>query len=187
MGSRYIVLMHILVLIFGILMTIGVWSWRLQMARRGAKAALDAAGAIANVPRRFAFRYKAGKGGISLIEDPREAAAIMMMEVARAREGPLTEAQARVIDQEMIAHFDFAQAEADELSAHAAWVTNSLPDPQAAMRKLSQLIVSAPQLGPKEIVDLDAMLVAVSEAEGVPTREQLTLLQVFRDKAGLKT
>ena len=87
----------------------------------------------------------------------------------------------------MIAHFDFAQAEADELSAHAAWVTNSLPDPQAAMRKLSQLIVSAPQLGPKEIVDLDAMLVAVSEAEGVPTREQLTLLQVFRDKAGLKT
>ena len=55
------------------------------------------------------------------------------------------------------------------------------------MRKLSELIVSSPQLGPKEIVDLDAMLVAVSEAEGVPTREQLALLQVFRDKAGLKT
>ena len=55
------------------------------------------------------------------------------------------------------------------------------------MRKLSQLIVSSSVLGPKEVVDLDAMLVAVSEAEGLPTREQLALLQVYRDKAGLKT
>jgi len=179
--------MHILLLILGILTTIGIWSWRIQMARRGAKVAMDTARTITNAPRRFTFRYKAGRGGIGLIEDPREAAAIMMMEVARGREGPLTERQARIIDEEIMRNFNFIQAEADELSAHAAWVTNSAPDPQAAMRKLSQLVVSAPQLGPKEIVDLDAMLVAVSEAEGVPTREQLALLQVFRDKAGLKT
>ncbi len=179
--------MHILILILGILTTIGIWSWRIQMARRGARVAMDAAGAIANAPRRFAFKYRAGKAGISLIEDPREAAAIMMMEVARAREGPLTEAQARTIDEEIMRHFRFTRKEADELSAHAAWVTNSAPDPLATMRTLSQLVVSAPQLGPKEIVDLDAMLVAVSEAEGVPTRAQLALLQVFRDRAGLKT
>ena len=111
----------------------------------------------------------------------------MMMEVARAREGPLTDAQARTIDEEIMRHFRFTRKEADELSAHAAWVTNSAPDPLATMRTLSQLVVSAPQLGPKEIVDLDAMLVAVSEAEGVPTRAQLALLQVFRDRAGLKT
>ncbi|HAQ75092.1 MAG TPA: hypothetical protein DCR96_01250 [Hyphomonas sp.] len=179
--------MHIVILILGILTTIGIWSWRIQMARRGAKVAMDAARTLTNTPRRFAFKYKAGRNGIGLIEDPREAAAVMMMEVARGREGPLTERQARIIDDEMMQNFSFTQAEADELSAHAAWVTNSAPDPQRAMRKLSELIVSSPQLGPKEIVDLDAMLVAVSEAEGVPTREQLALLQVFRDKAGLKT
>ncbi len=61
------------------------------------------------------------------------------------------------------------------------------PPPAETMRKLSQLIVSSSVLGPKEVVDLDAMLVAVSEAEGLPTREQLALLQVYRDKAGLKT
>ena len=55
------------------------------------------------------------------------------------------------------------------------------------MTQLSKLIVNAPQLGPKEVIDLDAMLVAVSEAEGVPTRAQLALLQVYRDLAGLKT
>ena len=55
------------------------------------------------------------------------------------------------------------------------------------MARLSKLVVNAPQLGPKEVVDLDAMLVAVSEAEGLPTRAQLRLLQVYRDMAGLKT
>ena len=55
------------------------------------------------------------------------------------------------------------------------------------MRRLSQLIINASQLGPKEVVDLDSMLVAVSEAEGLPTRDQLALLQVYRDTAGLKT
>ncbi|MDX1293221.1 MAG: hypothetical protein R3265_10440 [Hyphomonas sp.] len=179
--------MHILLVILGILTAIGVWSWRIQMAHRGAKAAIDAARSMVRAPRRFAFRYKAERGGLRLIEDPREAAAVMMMEVARAREGPLTAAQARIIDEEIMRNFGFNQAEAEELSAHAAWVTNSLADPKSAMRQLSDLIVSAPQLGPKEVVDLDSMLVAVSEAEGVPTRDQLALLQVFRDRAGLKT
>ena len=129
--------MHIVILILGILTTIGIWSWRIQMARRGAKVAMDAARTLTNAPRRFAFKYKAGRNGISLIEDPREAAAVMMMEVARGREEPLTERQARIIDDEMMQNFSFTQAEADELSAHAAWVTNSAPDPQRAMRKLS--------------------------------------------------
>ena len=179
--------MQFLILILGILTAIGAWSWRIHMARQGARMSMDAARTVANAPRRFAFRYKASQNGISLITDPREAAAIMMMEVARARGGPLTEAQARVLNEEIMQHFNFTLTEAEELSAHAAWVTNTAPDPRQTMRKLSQLIVSAPQLGPKEVIDLDAMLVSVSEAEGVPTREQLAMLQVFRDKAGLKT
>ena len=111
----------------------------------------------------------------------------MMMEIARARGGPLTEAQARIIDHEIMQHFHFTRIEADELSAHAAWVTNTAPDPAETMRELSQLVVGTRHLGPKEVVDLDSMLVATSEAEGIPTRDQLALLQIFRDKAGLKT
>ena len=80
-----------------------------------------------------------------------------------------------------------ALAVAEHLAAHAAGVTNSAPPPAEAMRQLSALIVGSPVLGPKEVIDLDAMLVTISEAEGVPTRDQLALLQVYRDKAGLKT
>lgn len=179
--------MQILLFLLGVLAMIGLWSWRIRMAREGAQEAAKLAQAALNVPRKLHFRYKASQNGLTLIEDPREAAAIMMMEVARARGGPLTERQTEVIDQEIMHHFEFTQAEADELTAHAAWVTNSAPPPAETMRKLSQLIVTSTVLGPKEVVDLDAMLVAVSEAEGLPTRDQLLLLQVYRDRAGLKT
>jgi len=179
--------MQILLFLLGLLVAIGVWSWRIRMARQGLHEAGKIAQSAINMPRKLAFRYKAGKGGLSLIQDPREAAAIMMMEIARARGGPLTDKQTAAIDREIMHHFEFSQDEADELTAHAAWVTNSAPPPAETMRKLSQLIVSSSVLGPKEVVDLDAMLVTVSEAEGLPTREQLTLLQVYRDKAGLKT
>jgi hypothetical protein len=89
--------------------------------------------------------------------------------------------------EEMVQHFNFTEDEAHKLVAHAAWVTNKAPLPLETMRRLSQKIVGEQYLGPKEVVDLDSMLVAVSEAEGTPTRDQLSLLQAYRDRAGLKT
>jgi uncharacterized tellurite resistance protein B-like protein len=173
--------------ILGILVAIGIWSWRLRMAGEGAREAAELARTTANLPRRMTFKYRSGRNGLDLIDDPREAAAIMMMEVARARGGPLTDRQSHSMIEEMMVHFRFTRAEADELVAHAAWVTNKAPLPQETMRRLSQKIVGDRYLGPKEVVDLDSMLVAVSEAEGTPTRDQLSLLQIFRDRAGLKT
>jgi hypothetical protein len=111
----------------------------------------------------------------------------MMMQVALARGGPLTPLQSDIIEAEIREHFQSLPSEAEELAEHAAWVSQSCPPAMVTMTQLSKLIVKAPQLGPKEVIDLDAMLVAVSEAEGVPTRAQLALLQVYRDLAGLKT
>jgi len=186
-GARYTFLMQILLGILAFLVGVAVWSWRLRMAREGAREAADMARTAANLPRRLTFKYRAGRNGLDLIDDPREAAAIMMMEVARARGGPLTGRQSDVISEEIIRHFSFELDDAHELVAHAAWVTNKAPLPQETMRRLSHMIMADKYLGPKEVVDLDSMLVAVSEAEGAPTRDQLSLLQVFRDKAGLRT
>ncbi len=179
--------MPFLITLIGLLVTIAVWSWRMRIARQGAKEALDLAKTAANLPRRMSFRYKAAKNGLDLIEDPREAAAIMLVEMARARGGPLTERQTTQIESEIRQTFQFSEKDAGDLAAHAIWVTNSAPPPTESMRRLSQMIIASTALGPKEIVDLDSMLVAVSEAEGAPTRDQMALLQVFRDKAGLKT
>lgn len=179
--------MHFILGFLALLTFIGVWLWRLQMARRGLDAAADVVQTVANAPRRLAFRYKAGKGGLDLITDPREAAAIMMMQMALARGAPVSGIQQDVIEAEIRDAFQFTRAEAQDIASHAAWVCQTAPPARETMSRLSKLIMNAPQLGPKEVVDLDAMLVAVSEAEGVPTSAQLSLLQVYRDLAGLKT
>src|SRR3990167_6077394 len=179
--------MHILLGLLTLLAAIGVWVWRMRMARQGLEAAADAARALANAPRRLSFKYRAGQGGVDLIDDPREAAAIMLMQVALARGEPLSHLQSDAIEAEIREHFDFSEVEAEDLAAHAAWVSRTCPPPKDTMTRLSRMIVNASQLGPKEVVDLDSMLVAVSEAEDLPTRSQLLLLQVYRDTAGLKT
>lgn len=179
--------MHVIIAALAILTAVAVWTWRLRMARRGLDELAEVAKTVANAPRRLAFKWRAGKGGIELIEDPREAAAIMMMMMALARGGPLSPQQADVIEDEIRAHFSFSESEAEDLAAHAAWVAGSQLPGEEQMRRLSRLVVNAPQLSPKEVVDLDTMLVAVSEAEGLPTRAQMALLQIYRDMAGLKT
>ncbi len=179
--------MHLLLVILGVLSVIGVWAWRLRMARRGLEELGRAADTLANAPRRMRFRYLADRGGVDLIEDPREAAAIMMMLTALARGDALTDAHGDIIEAEIRDNFGLSAIEAEELAAHAAWAAQTIATPESAMRKLSRLILNAPGLGPKEIVDLDAMLVSVSEAEGLPVRDQLLLLQTYRDLAGLKT
>jgi hypothetical protein len=179
--------MHIVLGILAILTAIGIWMWRIRAAKEGLDVATDVAKTVANAPRRFAFKYKMGKGGLDLIDDPREAASIMLMLVALGRGAQLSDRQSDIIETEIRDHFRVTALEAEELAAHASWVAKSCPPAEAAMRTLSHKIVAAPQLGPKEVVDLDAMLVAVSEAEGLPTRGQLGLLQVYRDVAGLKT
>ena len=179
--------MHIVFAILTVLTAVAVWSWRLRMARRGLDELGQAAKTVANAPRRLAFKWRAGRGGVELIEDPREAAAIMMMMVALGRGAPLSARQADMIEAEIRTHFSFSVQEAEELAAHAAWVAGSQLPGEEQMRRLSRLVVNAPQLSPKEVVDLDTMLVAVSEAEGLPIRAQLSLLQIYRDMAGLKT
>ena len=179
--------MHVIFAAFAILTAVAVWTWRLRMAKRGLDELGEVAKTVANAPRRLSFKWRAGKGGIELVEDPREAAAIMMMMIALARGAPLSPQQADVIEDEIRTNFAFTDPEAEDLAAHAAWVAGSQLPGEEQMRRLSRQVVNAPQLSPKELVDLDSMLVAVSEVEGLPTRAQLSLLQIYRDMAGLKT
>lgn len=132
------------------------------------------------------YGFDADGAGIDAITDPREMAAILMMEVARARGGSLTAAQSDRIEEEMTRVFSFTSAQAEDLAAHAAFVTQSGTQPEAIVGTLALRIIKAGQLTHEEMVELDDMLIAVSEAEGTPTRDQLSLLQIYRDHIGLK-
>ena len=178
--------MSVLLVILGVITTISVWYWRLQMLSRAARGGLEVAKSAASLPRKMAFQHRAGKAALSVIDDPREAAVIMMMEIAQAR-GALTQNQNAVMQVEIIRHFEYSADDADALIVHAGWIGRDTPAPHNVMARMSSLVLKSSALGPKELVDLDSMLVAVSEAEGLPNAEQLALLQIYRDKTGLLT
>lgn len=177
--------MHIIVAIVSIITFIGVWYWRLKVLGQAANEGLKAAETLANLPRKMRFRNKTRKGGLEIVEDPREAAAILMLEVARAR-GAITQKQEAAIRAEIMQHFEFSEEDAQSLIAQAGWLSQSAKTSDAVISRMADFVLKWPGMDRKEIIDLDSMLVYVSEAEGSPTPDQLSLLEIFRQKVGLR-
>lgn len=178
--------MHIIAAIFAIVSAILVWQWRVQRAAELARDLEGAARTAANLPRRFAFKRRSGKKGLDLVDEPMEAAAVLMVELART-DGLLSRDSREVIETLCREEFSLQAEDADALIAHAQWLVREAPVSDAVFRRMSRFLLNHRDIGPEQIVDLDGMLVAVSEADGLPGTEQLALLQIFRDTVGLKT
>ncbi len=177
--------MHIIAALIGIIGFIAVWYWRLKMLHNVARDGRKVAETVANLPRKMRFKHKSGKGGLAVVDDPREAAAILMLEIAQAR-GTLTEKQEAAIRGEIMHHFDFPEGDSNELIAQAGWLSRNAGASHVVMSRMTDFVRNSPGMTNKELVDLDGMLVTVSEAEGNPTPSQLDLLSIYRDKTGLR-
>ncbi|MDJ0921111.1 MAG: hypothetical protein QNI84_08275 [Henriciella sp.] len=177
--------MPIIAMIIGFIGFLAVWYWRLKMLSGVAKDGIKAAETVANLPRKLAFKRRSGRGGLQVVDDPREAATILMLEIAQAR-GPLTERQEASIRGEIMHHFELNEADANALITQAGWLARETAAPHVIMSKMTDFVQRSPGMGRKEMVDLDGMLVTVSEAEGSPKPEQLDLLEIYRQKAGVR-
>jgi len=170
--------MHIILTIVGILTAIGVWSWRLQQAKRGAEEAGKVIEAARNLPRRMKFRSRTSKAGLDVVDDPREAATVMMLEVARAT-GEITSAERDVIEQQIIDHFEFSRDDTEALITQAGWLSRNAPAPHAVMERMTRVLLETPALGRDQYRDVEGMLLAVAEADGIATPDQTMLIDVF--------
>lgn len=177
--------MHIVIALLSFLGFLVVWYWRLKALKDMASDGRKVAETVANLPRKMRFKNKSGKGGLSVVDDPREAAAILMLEIAQAR-GTLTERQEASIRGEIMHHFEFTKGDANELLGQAGWLSRNGGASHVVMSKMTDFVRTAPGMSGKELVDLDGMLVAISEAEGDPTESQLDLLTIYREKTGLR-
>lgn len=176
--------MHILMMLFGALSALGFLIWRIQAASHAAREIHDFAKGAANLPRKLAFRRRTGKAGSSLVEDPREAAVIIMLEMARAT-GEVTREQKDAIEALLCRNFGFSESEAEEVLTQAAWVSASEAGTDALMRRMTRLIVGA--VSHEDVIELDGMLVELSETEGRPSESQLDVLQSFRALTGIQS
>lgn len=174
--------MHILLAVLGGLSALGVLLWRIQSGMHAAREIKDFAEGAINLPRKLAFRRKSGKSGASLVEDPREAATILMLEVARAG-GDVTRSQKDVIERLVSENFGFSQADAEEVIVQAAWVSEKEARTDALMRRMTRVVQNA--VTHQELAELEHMLVEVSAADGKPSHNQLDTIASFKSLAGL--
>jgi uncharacterized tellurite resistance protein B-like protein len=177
--------MHIVVTLITLISFIAVWYWRLKTLHSVAKDGRKIVETVANLPRKMRFKSLSGRGGLNVVDDPREAATILMLEIAQAR-GTLSERQQAAVRGEIMHHFEFNETEANQLIAQSEWLSRNGGASQAVLSKMTDFVRKSPGMTNKELVDLDGMLVTVSEAEGDPTESQLKLLSLYRDKTGLR-
>ncbi|MEO1643076.1 MAG: hypothetical protein AAFR74_07040 [Pseudomonadota bacterium] len=177
--------MHILGILIGLIGFIAIWYYRIKMLQEAAKDGKKVVETVANLPRKMRFKNKTAKAGLDVVDDPREAATILMLEIAQAR-GTLTANQEATIRGEIMHHFEFTEGDANELMTQAAWLSRNGGAAHIVVARMTDFVKQVPGMGDKELIDLDDMLITVSEAEGVPVGAQLDLISQFRQKAGIK-
>lgn len=155
------------------------------MAKRGLDETRKFAEAARNMPRNRRFKSRIQRSGIDAIEDPREAAAVMLMEVARAA-GEVTAEHKATMRAEMMLHFELDEQEAEDLVVAAGWLGRDEFAPHVVMQKMSRLVLNSPGLGPEQFVDLTNMLDEVALVSGGPVEQQVSLIGIFRKQANLR-
>ena len=155
--------MHILGALLAAIGVILVILWRMQQATHAARDVAETAGEVKGLFRGWMWRRKANVNPLDLVEDPREAAAVLMTAVAQA-DAAISERERESIEAQMRERFDATPSQAAELLARARWLTRNAPDASEVMRRLMPLIRN--KLGPEEQGELIGMLETVAAADG---------------------
>src|SRR5262245_4224348 len=131
--------MHILAAIGAVLGILIFVLFRMQQAANAARDIADAADEARGLFRRWGWRRRLAKNPIDTVEDPREAAAAMMVAAAQS-DGSITERERSAITAEMVKRFGATQAQADELLARGRWLVQDRTDAAEVFRRLTPLV-----------------------------------------------
>lgn len=132
--------MHILLALLAAAAAIGVIIWRIRMASDAAKGVVEAASDAHSFWRRLMWRRKHDRDVLAELNDPREAAAAMMVAVAEY-DGSLTKDEVALILDEMGTQFEVAPKDAEELLARGRWHARSVSDLGQFLKRASPAIL----------------------------------------------
>lgn len=137
--------------------------WRLESGSRAARETIGLADDARGFFRRLAWSKRANRNPLDLVEDPREAAAAMMVLVATF-DGALSAAEEAAILKEIVATFGMPTNDAGELLARGRWLTKDGGDLGTSLTRLSRIVEA--KLSRTERAQLIAMLGRVALADG---------------------
>ncbi len=157
--------MHILAILLSVLGALGFIFWRMHSASQAAREIIDTADEARGFWRRLQWGRKVSVNPLDAIEDPREAAAAMMVVLAQS-DGEMTERERTAILGLLVETFQANGRQAEEFLAHARWLVRDSRDPDNCFRRVQALLRK--KLQPGERRDLVAMLRKVADADGKP-------------------
>lgn len=144
----------------------------------------DAANELANLPRKRRFMKAADKRGLDLIKDPREAAGVLMVAIARLnKEGRVTDDARATMTALFAENMGQSKSEAEDFIDNTRWLTRDLNQADSVLRPMVNVLRGTVNAG--EADDLAHMLTKVAMADGEPNTDQVTFLKRYREYMGL--
>jgi uncharacterized tellurite resistance protein B-like protein len=167
--------MHILL---GILFGIAALLYVFNMLSRNAGEAVDNARGLANLPRRLRWQAQQRRASIRALEDPREAAVVLLLAVARAT-GDVSSAQKQAIAGFAIDEFRVGAREAQDMILLAGFMLRDVFEFREELRFVLAPLDKA--LGPAERSRLLEAAREVAEADGTTAEgAALELIEAVR-------
>jgi len=166
--------MHFIIAILGVIAGAAFWIYRIKL---GADAGREVYDDVKGAVRRGQWSRKADARLIETLKDPREAAAILMVQIA-SYDGEVTAAQKARIENLMLVNFHSDPDEAQGLYSFGRMAVGQINDAANSLRHILRPIQSS--LTPAEMTDLVQMLETVSEVEGEPNDRQRQLIAAVR-------
>lgn len=157
--------MHIVLVLLGAVGVVAALLCRVRMAAHAVCGLAGAGNDVRLLVRRLCRRRKLKADGLKSIDDPREAAAAMMVAVAQS-DGALTEAEARVIAELMKRTFRIGPEEAAAYLARGRWLARDARCPSQFLRRLTPAIARACTAAERQ--ELIGMLLMAAGAHGEP-------------------
>ncbi|MEE9347783.1 MAG: hypothetical protein V3U82_06280 [Robiginitomaculum sp.] len=170
--------------LIGILTSIAMLIFWVGRAAKGAGHVVDAVEGIANLPRKLRYQKQAGRSGLDLVEDAREAAAVLMVSVARlCKERRVNDATQKAIEDLLVENMAWPKADAEEFILNIRWLTRDLKQPISTLRPMTNLLRKS--VSGKEADDLAHMLTEVAICGGMASADQTQFIYKYRELMGL--
>lgn len=169
--------MSILLGILGAMGVLGLLLWRLHMAAEAAKGIAETATDARGLFRRWHWRRKFAADTLDLVRDPREAVVAMMVSAAQY-DGALTERERDAILECVTGVPGAIPAQAEELLAHARWLTKDTHDLDHCLIRFTPLLRQS--CSPQQLSETVAVVTRVAEADGSPGDAIRSSLQRLR-------
>jgi uncharacterized tellurite resistance protein B-like protein len=156
--------MPVILAILSALTVAGIWYYRMQAAKDAADVLLDAANDVRLAARRFGFSLKNKTHPADCVDDPRLAAAGIVVAIA-SMDSDLSQDEIDRLLVQCQSKFGVSREEAEEIVLLGRWLVGSCVNKDEAVRRLTRRVIE--KAGGEAAADLLEMIDKVAGPEGL--------------------